>query len=219
MALLHATRLRTGREKSRRRGSNPRPPPYHDAHGGPPGLVRSRPVWVFGAWEDPERPLPEVKHPQNAPRKPPKTPPGGRGVSGGHRESDPTRSAPGTLGLIVRADVAQLVEHLHGKEGVRGSSPRVGLAQNPLQQTISDRPMSSGGVLGELLGERIHPQEGRQAARLVHQPRLALSSIAMSVGRRRCCSRRSATWVANHSLWPAASAARRARFSTGTARA
>ena len=26
----------------------------------------------------------------------------------------------------LRADVAQLVEHLHGKEGVRGSSPRVG---------------------------------------------------------------------------------------------
>src|SRR5215208_3455104 len=36
--------------------------------------------------------------------------------------------APPTTGLRAgkHADVAQLVEHLHGKEGVRGSSPLVG---------------------------------------------------------------------------------------------
>src|SRR5215212_10339535 len=36
--------------------------------------------------------------------------------------------APPTTGLRAGkyADVAQLVEHLHGKEGVRGSSPLVG---------------------------------------------------------------------------------------------
>src|SRR4051812_20804997 len=38
--------------------------------------------------------------------------------------------APPTAGSEAgkHADVAQLVEHLHGKEGVRGSSPLVGLA-------------------------------------------------------------------------------------------
>ena len=41
-----------------------------------------------------------------------------------------SRSAATALGFELRADVAQLVEHLHGKEGVRGSSPRVGFAQN-----------------------------------------------------------------------------------------
>ena len=41
-----------------------------------------------------------------------------------HATPSPTATA---LGSAVRADVAQLVEHLHGKEGVRGSSPRVGL--------------------------------------------------------------------------------------------
>jgi hypothetical protein len=30
------------------------------------------------------------------------------------------------------ADVAQLVEHLHGKEGVSGSSPDVGLRMEPV---------------------------------------------------------------------------------------
>ena len=36
--------------------------------------------------------------------------------------------------LAYNADVAQLVEHLHGKEGVRGSSPRVGSPRKPLEQ-------------------------------------------------------------------------------------
>jgi hypothetical protein len=39
-----------------------------------------------------------------------------------------------TVGFAVRADVAQLVEHLHGKEGVRGSSPRVGFVPNLLSK-------------------------------------------------------------------------------------
>lgn len=57
------------------------------------------------------------------------------------------------------------------------------------------------------------------AGRATCQPRPALSSIAIRVGRRRCCSRSSAIRMANRSVWPAAFAARRAFLSTGTARA
>jgi hypothetical protein len=66
--------------------------------------------------------------PHDPPRKPRKTPPGTRGDSGGRFAAESTRSATGTLGFSGRADVAQLVEHLRGKEGVPGSSPGVGLA-------------------------------------------------------------------------------------------
>ena len=55
------------------------------------------------------------------------------GVSGGRFGLERAGSDPGTLGFVARADVAQMVEHLHGKEGVRGSSPRVGFAAIPLQ--------------------------------------------------------------------------------------
>src|ERR1700683_1356454 len=41
------------------------------------------------------------------------------------------RQPPRRYDAERHADVAQLVEHLHGKEGVRGSSPRVGLPPAP----------------------------------------------------------------------------------------
>ena len=53
--------------------------------------------------------------------------------------------------IRARADVAQLVEHLHGKEGVRGSSPLVGLAKNRIGKRFSCCPgdsWCSGGVIG-----------------------------------------------------------------------
>ncbi len=57
---------------------------------------------------------------------------------GGEQGAGQARSGI-TVGFAVRADVAQLVEHLHGKEGVRGSSPRVGLTSIPLDQALSVR--------------------------------------------------------------------------------
>lgn len=44
------------------------------------------------------------------------------------------------LRFIVRADVAQLVEHRHGKAGVRGSNPLVGLAQRWAGMPPAARP-------------------------------------------------------------------------------
>jgi hypothetical protein len=52
------------------------------------------------------------------------------------------------------ADVAQLVEHLHGKEGVRGSSPLVGFVRSPA--ALRDLDLSDGdcdGALGDEPGQ------------------------------------------------------------------
>jgi hypothetical protein len=64
----------------------------------------------------------------------------------GSRALEMRRSAgpPRRYDAERHADVAQLVEHLHGKEGVRGSSPRVGLPQKPHKQA----PLASLGKLG-----------------------------------------------------------------------
>jgi hypothetical protein len=92
--------------------------------------MRSRPVWVFGAWRACEglfggsKTPPE--HPPGSPQKHPQEDRESRVVGSG---SNSTCRAPGTLGLIVRADVAQLVEHLHGKQEVPGSRPGVGLIE------------------------------------------------------------------------------------------
>ncbi len=55
--------------------------------------------------------------------------------------------------IRARADVAQLVEHLHGKEGVRGSSPRVGLPKNRAGKRFSCCPgdsCCSGALSGQV---------------------------------------------------------------------
>src|ERR1022692_4398705 len=64
----------------------------------------------------------------DCPRNPPKTPPETAGTLVVCTGQIVLRRTPGMARLRGRADVAQLVEHLHGKEGVRGSSPRVGFA-------------------------------------------------------------------------------------------
>jgi hypothetical protein len=143
--------------------------------------------------------------PQDPPRMPRKTPPSTRGDTGGRFAADSTRSTPGTLGFSGRADVAQLVEHLHGKEGVPGSSPGVGLAS---ESRFSKRFQGVVRVPRRVVGHRKCPTtpgqntpgaprnssagprrtkvfQGRGRRQLARQPRPALSSIAMSVGRRR----------------------------------
>jgi hypothetical protein len=92
------------------------------------GFVESRPVWVLGARRDSGRPARGGDLPQHAPEIRQKRPQKSRdtiGLCG----SNCTASELGTATIWGHADVAQLVEHLHGKEGVRGSSPRVGLAR------------------------------------------------------------------------------------------
>jgi hypothetical protein len=124
-----------GLQRSRRGDSNPGPPPYHAAQGRPPGLVRSGPVWDLVPGATPRDWLLGQNNPNITPGSPEKHP-RKTGVSGGRVGSERTGADPGTLGFVARADVAQMVEHLHGKEGVRGSSPRVGFARILLQQTL-----------------------------------------------------------------------------------
>jgi hypothetical protein len=62
------------------------------------------------------------------------------------------RAEPGSCGksaaTIARlALLAQLVEHLHGKEGVSGSSPEEGFAKR-LQRTFLDRFVVDCGEIG-----------------------------------------------------------------------
>jgi hypothetical protein len=52
-------------------------------------------------------------------------------TSGHFRAADHIAIADDELIFVDRADVAQLVEHRHGKAGVKGSSPFVGLAPKP----------------------------------------------------------------------------------------
>ena len=61
-------------------------------------------------------------------------------------------SAAITLGFGLRADVAQLVEHLHGKEGVSGSSPDVGLPQKPHNRELLHAPGKLGAFFLAVLG-------------------------------------------------------------------
>jgi hypothetical protein len=68
-----------------------------------------------------------------------------------------SRSAATTVGLGLRADVAQLVEHLHGKEGVRGSSPLVGLLAHSLGIEEAD-VQRIGGVSSAQLGDSRKPR-------------------------------------------------------------
>jgi hypothetical protein len=67
-----------------------------------------------------------------------------------------------TLGFGLRADVAQLVEHLHGKEGVRGSSPRVGLPKNRITKLFFEG-LKIGAIFSGLLGQvRNNAARGRR---------------------------------------------------------
>jgi hypothetical protein len=56
----------------------------------------------------------------DCPRNPPKTPPETAGTLVVCAGQIVLRRTPETARIRGRADVAQLVEHLHGKEGVRG---------------------------------------------------------------------------------------------------
>src|SRR5580704_5666496 len=65
--------------------------------------------------------------PQKRPKQLSQKHPRQRGSSALYIERDDTRSADDHGRIRGRADVAQLVEHLHGKQEVSGSSPDVGL--------------------------------------------------------------------------------------------
>jgi hypothetical protein len=51
--------------------------------------------------------------------------------------------------IEARADVAQLVEHLHGKEGVSGSSPDVGFARFGIAKRFRAMPVLSQRIGGD----------------------------------------------------------------------
>jgi hypothetical protein len=131
------------------------------APGGTPG------DWLLGAF-----------CPQDPPRKPRKTPPGTRGDSGGRFAADLTRSTPGTLGFSGCADVAQLVEHLHGKEGVPGSSPGVGLAS---ESRFSKRFQAVVRVPGRAVGHRKCPYNTGSK-----HPQVPPGTAARGLGEPRC---------------------------------
>jgi hypothetical protein len=64
------------------------------------------------------------------------------------------RASVTALGFGLRADVAQLVEHLHGKEGVRGSSPLVGLPANRIVADVRKAaPGVTDGYINKVLAE------------------------------------------------------------------
>ena len=73
------------------------------------------------------------------------------------RTSDKARNRIEASGLHSRlALLAQSVEHLHGKEGVDGSSPSEGLAQpgglQPLAASAEEREGPFGSLLGHTFG-------------------------------------------------------------------
>jgi hypothetical protein len=88
----------------------------------------------------------------DCPRNPPKTPPETAGTLVVFAGQIVLRRTPGTARIRGRADVAQLVEHLHGKEGVRGSSPRVGLLTRVGLSAVE--PMRVLAVEGALVRSR-----------------------------------------------------------------
>src|SRR5277367_4289349 len=68
----------------------------------------------------------------DCPRNPPKTPPETVGTLVVCTGQIVLRRTPETARIRGRADVAQLVEHLHGKQEVSGSIPDVGLLSSLL---------------------------------------------------------------------------------------
>ena len=88
----------------------------------------------------------------------------GKSTSGGERESAGFESRLSTIHspLVLRADVAQLVEHVLGKDGVSGSIPLIG--SRVLRRRHDLRPSSPGEwicVPGRWReGEGLSPAEG-----------------------------------------------------------
>ena len=72
-----------------------------------------------------------------------------------------------TAKVETLADVAQLVEHFTRNEGVRGSSPRVGLSETPANAGVSSFAS--------------HPHAGRGQHRGQHDPRGAVDPAALAL--------------------------------------
>ena len=73
----------------------------------------------------------------DCPRNPPKTPPETAGTLVVCTGQIVLGRTSGTARVRGRADVAQLVEHLHGKQEVPGSNPGVGFAFFACQSLLS----------------------------------------------------------------------------------
>jgi hypothetical protein len=90
---------------------------------------------------------PKIRQGASFPRRPYSR----RGRNARRASCAPARTAPtgNRANLVALALLAQLVEHLHGKEGVNGSSPLEGFSEAPAQQEVSlssRETFRSGGV-------------------------------------------------------------------------
>src|SRR3954454_2689224 len=81
--------------------------------------------------------MPSASRAPGGPKRRPASSPARASLTGPARAADASRFARAAGRIGAFALLAQLVEHLHGKEGVDGSSPSEGFAKRPAKRRIS----------------------------------------------------------------------------------
>src|SRR4051795_7681280 len=87
--------------------------------------------------------MPSASRTPGGPKRRPASSPARASLTGPARAADASRFAPVAGRIGAFALLAQLVEHLHGKEGVDGSSPSEGSAKAPHVGAFSFRTTCS----------------------------------------------------------------------------
>ena len=152
------------------------------------GFWDSGGLWMTGLWG-------QVA--PDCPRNPPKTPPETVGTLVVCTGQIVLRRTPETATIRGRADVAQLVEHLHGKQEVSGSIPDVGLLSSLL-------PSPTGqGLAGAVVDE--------DGPEILAHSRRSRSLRAPSSAARYPCGRRVCFSGASRTPWRHPSPHRRGR--------
>ena len=131
--------------------------------------------------------------PRNVPNSCPKSTPG----NAGHRlcisEEDDRRSPDDQGRIRGRADVAQLVEHLHGKQEVSGSSPDVGLDFMAWQSRFGESLVTGRAPSYQRSGRR-RKSQGSHRSKAPRPTRFAAAVSACGCG------------LKTRRLWPASGA-------------
>src|SRR3954447_16642038 len=80
--------------------------------------------------------MPSASRAPGGPKRRPASSPARASLTGPARAADASRFAPVAGRIGAFALLAQLVEHLHGKEGVDGSSPSEGFTERPAKRLL-----------------------------------------------------------------------------------